>query len=361
MLIVRKENKVKDAMTNTFSKSAASPDSGGYKHIFITGYPGAGKTTLARQLAKKHNMDTIHLDTVPGVDHTPDIDELVRTTISGLDRPSVVEGVQLMDLGPEYFKGQDLRMLEVPKDTLVSRIVNRGFQDKPDGPIVRLGHEEAVARAQKFLSQFDTAARRFSKRSSTREHKVKIDGLMRKMGFEKGAAKVDKMFGDPEFIKRLTSTAAGRNQLKQLGIGNLGKDALDVVSGRAPYIIDGEVPYNSKLFGELMTDQRRTNAARASVFSEIAGKPMAHYSSIGDVPQGVRERMGAIRATQGTQTRKLLRRIATKNALRRIISRAKAVAPYAAGAAALGGGAYYLANRGEDEGMRTVRKPMGSV
>lgn len=223
------------------------------------------------------------------------------------------------------------------EDTWTAPLKGAGFRVTTNADIA----SREAAKFRQAMSKpglFDDVTNTFSKRSSTKENKVKIAGLMKKMGFEKGAAKIDKMLADPDFVARLTSTPAGKEQLKQLGIRNVGKGTLDLVSsGR---------PYNPGLFGELMANQRRINAPRNAVFSEIAGAPMAHYYQIGDVPQSVRERMGAIRATQGAQTRKLLRRIATKDTLRRIISRAKSVAPYAAGAAALGGGAYYLANRG---------------
>ena len=129
-------------------------------HTFITGYPGSGKTTAASSLAEESGRDHIALDTVPGMDTAEDTTELSRKIIEGLDRDSIIEGVQLMDFDPSYFDRKDLRILELPRKELIRRILRRGFRDTPEGELVRAeDNKDSRERAERFLSQFDDAFR----------------------------------------------------------------------------------------------------------------------------------------------------------------------------------------------------------
>ena len=127
------------------------------EHIFITGYPCSGKTKVAKDIAKLLNMDAIHLDTVPGMDKTKNTTNFTKRIVKNLDTPSVVEGVQLMDFDVSYFKNKQFYVLKVPHKTLVNRIIKRGFQDTPSGPIINIKRKDNIDRAISFLNQFKDA------------------------------------------------------------------------------------------------------------------------------------------------------------------------------------------------------------
>lgn len=131
-----------------FHKSANTKQT--YSHVYIAGLPGAGKTTLATELSKKLGYDLISLDGVPGMLTTDDTTKLSRDIIQGLDRNSVIEGVQLLNFPKQYWVNKDYRELKIPQNTLVTRLVTRGFEDRP-GELVVGDTMENRKRAKSFL------------------------------------------------------------------------------------------------------------------------------------------------------------------------------------------------------------------
>jgi adenylate kinase family enzyme len=98
------------------------------RHTLVTGLPGAGKTTEGKRLSKELGLPLISLDGVAAKGGrryagTEDARRLIRD----LDTPHVVEGTQLLGLRPDEVEEHDVRILDVPKDVLVDRLVQRGW------------------------------------------------------------------------------------------------------------------------------------------------------------------------------------------------------------------------------------------
>ena len=129
----------------------------GGNHIFITGLPGAGKTTLGKKKAKELGLPLISLDEVH-VAGTAD----ARRHIRELDTPHVIEGTQLLGFRKEDFKGHRVLLLEEPKSVLVDRLVRRGWNDS-SGEFHR--GEGARARTEAFHDGLAKALRDFKKQT----------------------------------------------------------------------------------------------------------------------------------------------------------------------------------------------------
>ena len=139
----------------TRSKLAANKP----QHVFITGLPGSGKTTLAKKKAKELGLPLISLDEISRENkyaHTNDFRRIVRE----LDEPHVIEGTQLLGFNKQDFEGHHLQFLEEPKDVLVDRLVQRGWNDD-DGRLLR--GEGARSQAEDLFLLLSPQAERFKK------------------------------------------------------------------------------------------------------------------------------------------------------------------------------------------------------
>ncbi len=121
-----------------------------HDHVYVTGLPGAGKTTEGERLAKDYNLPLISLDGVEGMTHVDDTAALTQQLIDSLDERSVIEGVQLLGL-QDKLQGQDVRYLDADLDTLATRLVSRGYEREP-GKVLR--GTEYLTDAKEWLRTF---------------------------------------------------------------------------------------------------------------------------------------------------------------------------------------------------------------
>ncbi len=140
-------------------KTASAP-----KHVFITGLPGAGKTTEAKKLAKKLGLPLISLDGISATRgtwaNTKDARRFIREE---LDTPHVIEGAQILGLRPRDLAKHEVYFIDQPKDVLVDRLVSRGWNGA-DGKWHR--GEKSRSAAEKFHDSLVGAADRFRERNS---------------------------------------------------------------------------------------------------------------------------------------------------------------------------------------------------
>ena len=139
----------------TRSKLAANKP----QHVFITGLPGSGKTTLAKKIAGELGLPLISLDEISRENkytHTNDF----RLAIKELEEPHVVEGTQLLGFNKQDFEGHQIHLMEEPKDVLVDRLVQRGWND--DGGRLLRG-EGARSQAEDLFLLLSPQAERFKK------------------------------------------------------------------------------------------------------------------------------------------------------------------------------------------------------
>lgn len=108
-------------------------------HIYICGYSGSGKSTIAKKIAQILNRGIVHLDEdlrwwdmiaadpdhkhlIPGTfEHTAAwtlARQISFDKIRYLTKPHVVEGVQLYGVQPHHLHGSKL-LLTTPDDTIV--------------------------------------------------------------------------------------------------------------------------------------------------------------------------------------------------------------------------------------------------
>ena len=144
------------------------------KHILVTGFSGSGKTTYAKDLAKKKNLPIIHLDEDPRwkpfMKAHPELDHLKPGTerdklLSLVDsivskalvtkKPHVIEGSQLAYGNISKIKKHDRILIATPVDEVVNRRVQRATEKRRargedvDRPGFR---EEQVAIARKLIA-----------------------------------------------------------------------------------------------------------------------------------------------------------------------------------------------------------------
>jgi adenylate kinase family enzyme len=106
-----------------------TPQGTGPSHIFITGLPGSGKTTLAKKKAKELGIPLISLDRLAAENKRYPGTSEARRYIRELDTPHVIEGTQLLGFRKEDFKGHRVLLLEESRGVIVDRLVRRGWND----------------------------------------------------------------------------------------------------------------------------------------------------------------------------------------------------------------------------------------
>lgn len=136
----------------------ASP--GTTRHIFVTGVPGSGKTTESKKLAKDKGLPLLSLDSLKSETDLKFAGTAEsRKALAALDKPHVVEGVQILGFGPKDLKGHELKVMKQPDKVLVDRLVRRGWYTM-DGRLVRgekkrKNTEAEVERFKKYLVGFE--------------------------------------------------------------------------------------------------------------------------------------------------------------------------------------------------------------
>jgi len=152
--------KVASAPADLLPKQGTGPS-----HIFITGLPGSGKTTLGKKKAKELGLPLISLDGVAAKNKRWAGTADARRFIRRLDTPHVIEGTQLLGFRKEDLKGHQVHVLEEPKSVLVDRLVRRGWNDS-SGKLHK--GEGARARTEAFHDNLSSALIDFKKTAAQR-------------------------------------------------------------------------------------------------------------------------------------------------------------------------------------------------
>ena len=117
------------------------------RHIYLTGHPGAGKTTEGERLSKETGMPLVSLDGVRDwFGRRADSRRSIEFINKHLDTPHIVEGMQILGFRPVDLEGHDVRVIDAPKETIVQRLMQRGWEDN-DGNFMQGPGSEAAARA----------------------------------------------------------------------------------------------------------------------------------------------------------------------------------------------------------------------
>ncbi len=135
-------------------KTAAAP-----KHVYITGLPGAGKTTEAKRLSQELGLPMVSLDGISAKAGRWSTDADARRFIKkNLDEPHVIEGSQILGFREKDLKGHTVYLIEQPRDVLVDRLVQRGWND--DAGKLHKGKGERKA-TEKWIDGFGSVAEDF--------------------------------------------------------------------------------------------------------------------------------------------------------------------------------------------------------
>jgi len=132
-------------------------------HIFITGSPGAGKTTRSMELAKIKNMPVIHGDRVPPTKYKyPGTDSLIKY-LEDVDKPHIVEGAQILGFSKSDIADREVVILDPDEEELIKRLVNRGWQNSYG---IKLKGERDRDQAKILVEDFQDKLKRFRTRIS---------------------------------------------------------------------------------------------------------------------------------------------------------------------------------------------------
>jgi superfamily II DNA or RNA helicase len=156
-------------------------------HIYITGLPGAGKTTEGRRIAKETGLPLVSLDGIArdkGKAWTSSA-QAQRFVDKHLDTPHVVEGSQILGFKEKSLRGNKTLYVHQPRDVILGRLVKRGLTNEK-GTLLR-GEKDRLAITREHESLAPVGARFITK------HKPEI----LTPGFEKKAYDDTAVSGDP--------------------------------------------------------------------------------------------------------------------------------------------------------------------
>lgn len=155
------------------------------QHIFITGPPGSGKTYMSERLVKERGMapeQLIHVDDLRDEKGNYANTSTLRKHLKTLKRPHMIEGARVLGLGTRDLKGHELILLDQPRDVLIQRLVDRGWNE-PDGTL-RIGEKDrrlTERTVDEFARNLDDFKKRvgYTKTASVLYHgsTVKIDSI----------------------------------------------------------------------------------------------------------------------------------------------------------------------------------------
>ena len=134
------------------------------RHVFITGTPGAGKTTLSESMAKERGLPVLHGDMLPAMEGSrfAGTDSL-RRKLKRLRKPYIVEGAQALGLNREDLEGHEVMVLDPGRKVLVERLMNRGWTDSAGkqwkGELSRQKAHALVSHFQGIVKDFNRRRR----------------------------------------------------------------------------------------------------------------------------------------------------------------------------------------------------------
>lgn len=145
----------------------------GLTHMFITGAPGTGKTTLGRQVAEQTGLPLLSLDGLaaesgrgPKFPGTLEARRVVRR----LEEPHVVEGASILGFPKALLARHIVLLLEQPDDVLLRRLLSRGLTDS-DGVLLHGKKDEEAIR--RHIAAFKNIVENYKKRTAGMARKWK--------------------------------------------------------------------------------------------------------------------------------------------------------------------------------------------
>lgn len=94
------------------------------KHIFITGIPASGKSTLAREMAIETGMPHVELDEYFPKLKLGEYDRLTpEEIIQSLKEPSIIEGVQILELPLSQLRQHLIVIIDAPDEVIECRFL----------------------------------------------------------------------------------------------------------------------------------------------------------------------------------------------------------------------------------------------
>jgi len=147
------------------------------RHTFITGVPGAGKTTEGQRMSKETGLPLISLDGIAASKHWASGADAKRFIKKNLNTPHIVEGTQILGFRSKDLKGHKVYLIEQPKKVIVNRLVRRGWTNAVGD--LRKG-EAFRTRAEAFHDRMAGHAARFKKEEKPellRPKRLKTAGL----------------------------------------------------------------------------------------------------------------------------------------------------------------------------------------
>ena len=144
-------------------------------HILITGQPGAGKTTLAKELASKLDLPLISLDGIKYKNGENGDTALAMEHLKKKHKESIVEGVQILGMPKSYLEQHEVYLIEEPLKELQHRLESRGYETSGGEMLQGSSDKNKIRKTIKEMaSNVDNFKKRFLDYKSKEELKRKL-------------------------------------------------------------------------------------------------------------------------------------------------------------------------------------------